>query len=188
MKYTNKGNKPTKTGFGEGVFAAARQNKDVVGLGGAVTEYLAEHHPIRVCRIGMDDRFGESGQASALMNKYGLDAAGIVNRVLAEVAKDDLSLFIPKLDKPFSTYPKSLYTSKILYEGYDYHDEQTFEDCYDTKVYRHYIDQGKRGHEVRETLARSLHDHFITHELYKMLDLYHEKDVIGVIVRFREGR
>ena len=35
------------------------------GLGGAVTEFLAENHPIRVCRIGMDDRFGESGQASA---------------------------------------------------------------------------------------------------------------------------
>ncbi|MBR1513305.1 MAG: hypothetical protein IJ622_03330 [Bacteroidales bacterium] len=151
------------------------------GLGGAVTEFLAEHHPIRVCRIGMDDRFGESGQASALMHKFGLDAAGIVNRVLEEVSKDDLSVFIPKMDKPFSTYPKRLYTSKILYDGYDFHDEPTFATCYDSKVYKHYIDQGKQGHEVRETLARSLHDHFITHELYKMLDLYDEKDVIGIM-------
>ena len=151
------------------------------GLGSAVSEYLSEHHPIRVCRIGMNDRFGESGQASALMHKYGLDAAGIVNRVLEEVAKDDLSVFIPKMDKPFSTYPKSLYTSKILYEGYDFHDESTFENCYDTRVYKHYINQGKRGHEVRETLARSLHDHFITYQLYRMLDLYDEKDVIGIM-------
>ena len=151
------------------------------GLGSAVAEYLSEHHPIRVCRIGMNDRFGESGKASALMHKFGLDAAGIVNRVLEEVAKDDLSVFIPKMDKPFTTYPKSLYTSKILYDGYDFHDEPTFENCYDTKVYKHYIDQGKRGHEVRETLARSLHDHFITYELYKMLDLYDEKDVIGIM-------
>ena len=151
------------------------------GLGSAVAEYLAEHHPIRVCRIGMDDRFGESGKAAALMHKFGLDAAGIVNRVLEEVAKDDLSVFIPKMDKPFSTYPKGLYTSKILYDGYDFHDESTFENCYDTKVYKHYIAQGKRGHEVRETLARSLHDHFITYELYKMLDQYDEKDVIGIM-------
>ena len=151
------------------------------GLGGAVSEYLAEHHPIRVFRIGMNDRFGESGQASALMHKFGLDAAGIVNRVLEEVAKDDLSVFIPKMDKPFSTYPKGLYTSKILYEGYDFHDESTFTTCYDSKVYRHYINQGKQGHEVRETLARSLHDHFITHALYKMLNQYDEKDVIGIM-------
>ena len=151
------------------------------GLGGAVAEYLAEHHPIRVARIGMNDRFGESGQASALMHKFGLDAAGIVNRVLEEVAKDDLSVFIPKMDKPFPTYPKHLYTSKVLYDGYDFHDESTFATCYDSKVYKHYIDQGKQGHEVRETLARSLHDHFITHELYKMLDLFDEKDVIGIM-------
>jgi predicted Rossmann-fold nucleotide-binding protein len=82
---------------------------------------------------------------------------------------------------PFDTYPKKLYDSKRLYEGYDWHDESTFENCHDTQVYRHYIAQGKRGHEVRETLARALHDHFITHELYKMLDLYDEKDVIGVM-------
>ncbi len=151
------------------------------GLGGAVSEYLSENHPIRVYRIGINDRFGESGQASALMHKYGLDAAGIVNRVLEEVAKDDLSVFIPKMDKPFSTYPKGLYTSKILYEGYDFHDESTFPTCYDSKVYKHYIDQGKQGHTVRETLARSLHDHFITHALYKMLHHYDEKDVIGIM-------
>ena len=157
------------------------EHQAIGGLGSAVSEYLSENHPIRVFRFGINDRFGESGQASALMHKYGLDAAGIVNRVLEEVAKDDLSVFIPKMDKPFSTYPKGLYTSKILYEGYDFHDESTFPTCYDSKVYKHYIDQGKQGHEVRETLARSLHDHFITHALYKMLHHYDEKDVIGIM-------
>ena len=151
------------------------------GLGSAVAEYLAEQHPIHVYRIGMNDCFGESGQASALMHKFGLDSAGIVNRVLEEVGKDDLSVFIPKMDKPFSTYPKSLYTSKILYEGYDYHDESTFETCYDTRVYRSYMSFGQRGQDVRETLARSLHDHFITHHLYNLLSHYDEKMVIGVM-------
>ena len=151
------------------------------GLGGAVTEFLAENHPIRVCRIGMNDSFGESGQAMALMHKYGLDSAGIVHRVLDEIAKDDLSLYIRKLGLPFDPYPKKLYTSKTLYEGYDWHDESTFENCHDSVVYRHYVSQGKRGHQVRETLARALHDHFITHELYKMLDLYDERDVIGIM-------
>ena len=151
------------------------------GLGSAVAEYFCENHPIRVYRIGMNDRFGESGQASALMHKFGLDAAGIVKRILAEVGKDDLSLFIPKLGKPFSTYPKCLYTSEKLYDGYDYHKESTFASCYDTNVYKHYLNQGQRGHTVRETLARALHDHFITYALYKMLSRYDEKDVVGIM-------
>ena len=151
------------------------------GLGGAVAEFLSERHPIRVCRIGMNDCFGESGKASVLMHKYCLDAAGIVNRVLEEIKNDDLSVFIPKMDKPFSTHPSSLYTSKILYEGYDYHDESTFENCYDTRVYRSYMSYGQRGKDIRETLARSLHDHFITYHLYKLLDQYDEKMVVGVM-------
>lgn len=157
------------------------EHQIVGGLGSAVTEFLSEVHPIRVCRIGMNDIFGESGQASALMHKFGLDSAGIVNRVLEEVKKDDLSVFIPKMDKPFSTYPKSLYTYKMLYDGYDYHEESSFEECYDTKVYRNYMSFGQRGKDVRETLARSLHDHFITYHLYKLLDRYDEKMVVGVM-------
>lgn len=152
------------------------------GMGSAVAEFLAEHHPIRVIRIGMKDQFGESGQASALIHKYNLDAAGIVNRILFEESRDDLSVFIPKMDKPFPTYPRKLYTSKELYDGYDYHDDSTFETCFDTRVYKHYISYGKqRGKDVRETLARSLHDHFITRCLYHLLDLYDEKMVVGIM-------
>ena len=151
------------------------------GLGGAVAEFLAENHPIRMCCIGMDDRFGESGQASALMHKFGLDAASIVRRVVEIVSNDDLSLYFRKMGKPFDIYIKKLYDSEKLYDGYDYRNESTFTNCHDMKVYQHYIAQGKRGHEVMETLARALHDHFITHQLYKMLDLYDEKDVIGIM-------
>lgn len=163
------------------VIFTVEEHQTAGGLGGAVTEFLSEHHPIRVCRIGVNDSFGESGKAAELMHGFGLDAEGIVKRVLAEIAFEDLSIFIPRMGKPFSTYPKGLYTSKILYEGYDYHDDSTFETCFDTRVYNHYISFGKRGKDVRETLARSLHDHFITHALYKLLDHYDEKMVIGVM-------
>ena len=47
------------------------------GLGGAVAEVLAEKCPTKMCRIGVRDRFGESGPAAALLHKYGLDADGI---------------------------------------------------------------------------------------------------------------
>ena len=157
------------------------EHQIIGGLGSAVAEFLSQRHPIRVNRIGMNDQFGESGQASALIHKYGLDSAGIVKRVLEEVSKDDLSVFIPKMGKPFSTYPKSLYNSKILYDGYDYHKNSTFENCFDSKVYKHYIHFGKFVQDVRETLGRCLHDHFITYHLYRLLIQYDEKMVIGVM-------
>ena len=51
------------------------------GLGSAVCECLAEKHPAKVVRIGMRDKFGESGPAAELIHKYGLDAEGIVKTV-----------------------------------------------------------------------------------------------------------
>ena len=105
----------------------------------------------------------------------------ISESMIREMTAEELGAFVSNLDKPFSTYPKGLYNSKILYKGYDYHDESTFETCYDTRVYRSYMSFGQRGQDVRETLARSLHDHFITHHLYTLLSRYDEKMVVGVM-------
>lgn len=51
------------------------------GLGGAIAELLSEKHPTRLVRIGMPDKFGESGQARALLEKYELTAIHIVQKV-----------------------------------------------------------------------------------------------------------
>ena len=53
------------------------------GLGGAVSECLAEKCPTFVKKIGIYDTFGESGPAAALLQKYGLDADGIYRQVKA---------------------------------------------------------------------------------------------------------
>ena len=175
---------------GEILVQAAEQTRLIItveehqksgGLGSAVTEFLTEVHPIKVVRIGVEDRFGESGKATELMHKYGLDAQCIYERVMKEMASDELGLFTPHLGKPFSVYPKCLYTSDILYKGYDCHHESTFETCYDTKVYKHYLEEEERGPDVQETLARALHDHFITHAVYKLLKEYDEKMVVGIM-------
>lgn len=44
------------------------------GLGGAVAELLSEKFPVALKRIGMQDRFGESGNPDELLNKFGLTA------------------------------------------------------------------------------------------------------------------
>ena len=72
------------------VVAAAKETGKVVtveehsvvgGLGGAVCEVLAEKAPTKVLKIGMNDMFGESGSAKALLEKYELDAAGIYKKI-----------------------------------------------------------------------------------------------------------
>lgn len=47
------------------------------GLGGAVAEMLAEVRPVPIRRIGIRDRFGESGAPDVLMEKFGLTAKHI---------------------------------------------------------------------------------------------------------------
>jgi transketolase len=48
------------------------------GLGGAVAELLGEQLPTPMIRIGMKDRFGESGEPGELLKHFGLDAPHIV--------------------------------------------------------------------------------------------------------------
>ena len=47
------------------------------GLGGAVAELLGENFPVPLRRIGMNDRFGESGEPQELLAHFGLDAKHI---------------------------------------------------------------------------------------------------------------
>ena len=55
------------------------------GLGSAVCEVLCEECPTKVLRVGVEDRFGESGPAVELLHKYELDAEGIYKKVKAFV-------------------------------------------------------------------------------------------------------
>lgn len=53
------------------------------GLGGAVSEVLCENHPAKVYKIGMRDRFGESGKPEDLYAKYELDSHGVFKHVMS---------------------------------------------------------------------------------------------------------
>lgn len=56
----------------------AEEAQEAGGLGGVIAELLADEHPTKMVRIGMQDRFGESGAPSELLEHFGLDAASIV--------------------------------------------------------------------------------------------------------------
>jgi len=50
------------------------------GLGSAIAEELSRHCPVRIDRLGIDDRFAESGEYMALLEKYGLSSGHIEAR------------------------------------------------------------------------------------------------------------
>jgi transketolase len=52
------------------------------GLGGAVSEFLSEVHPTRVKRLGVRDRFGESGDPRELLEHFGLTGKHIARAIL----------------------------------------------------------------------------------------------------------
>lgn len=68
-----------------GKVVTVEEHSTIGGLGSAVAETLCEEAPTKVLRIGIDDQFGESGPATELIHKYGLDAEGIYNKVKAFV-------------------------------------------------------------------------------------------------------
>lgn len=94
---------------------------------------------------------------------------------------DTSCLVFPNFNKPFKTFPNQLYDAASLYAGYDYQNGSSFDTCYDTMVYRHYLSFGKRHTDFVETMARSLHDHSITNALYELLNRYDEKMVVGIM-------
>jgi len=61
-----------------GVVVTAEEHQIINGLGSAVCELLSEELPTPVVRVGVDDRFGQSGDADALLAHYGLDVDGLV--------------------------------------------------------------------------------------------------------------
>ena len=64
-----------------GKVVTVEEHSVIGGLGSAVCDCLSEKLPTPVKKIGMQDVFGESGSAAALVAKYGLDAEGVYKTV-----------------------------------------------------------------------------------------------------------
>jgi transketolase len=60
----------------------AEEGQIAGGLGGALAELVAEQHPVPMRRVGMIDRFGESGTAAELLEHFGLTAAHLVKKAV----------------------------------------------------------------------------------------------------------
>ena len=61
-----------------GGIVTAEEHTVVHGIGAAVASAIAANHPVPIAMVGVQDVFGESGEAEELLRKYGLTAEKIV--------------------------------------------------------------------------------------------------------------
>lgn len=88
---------PTIKPLDEEAVIAAAQNSGAIltiedhtiygGLGSAVAEVLGEHCPVPMQRVGIQDRFGESGDPELLYRDHGMDVSGIVSAAKRLIAR-----------------------------------------------------------------------------------------------------
>lgn len=89
-------------------------------------------------------------------------------------------LHLPKMGET-SVFRSHLYTAHDLYDEYVPGHPETLQKCFDTRVYRHYLKTGKFPSNIREALARTLHDHSISDCLHNLLDTWPVKSLVGVM-------
>ncbi|MBO7709065.1 MAG: transketolase family protein, partial [Lachnospiraceae bacterium] len=64
-----------------GKVVTVEEHSVIGGLGGAVCEALSKLAPVPVLRIGVQDRFGESGPAVQLLELFRIDGKGVYEQV-----------------------------------------------------------------------------------------------------------
>jgi transketolase len=70
-----------------GCVVSAEEHQLNGGLGDSIAQYLSLHKPTPMEYVGVMDSFGESGKPAELMEKYGLNAASIVEKALKAIAR-----------------------------------------------------------------------------------------------------
>ncbi len=77
----------TKAAVETGAIVTVEDSSIIGGLGGAVAEIVAENAPVPMKRVGIKDRFGQSGTIPELKEEYELTARHIAQAVRESVKK-----------------------------------------------------------------------------------------------------
>jgi len=70
-----------------GGIVTAEEHTVVHGIGGAVASAVGASHPVPLAYVGVQDVFGESGEAEELLTKYGLTAKKIAEAAMGIVKR-----------------------------------------------------------------------------------------------------
>ena len=70
-----------------GCAVSAEEHQIAGGLGDSIAQVLIKNHLAPLEYVGVEDSFGESGTPAQLMEKYGLNAAAIVEKAIKAIAR-----------------------------------------------------------------------------------------------------
>ena len=70
-----------------GCIVTTEEHSVIGGLGGAVAEFLSENCPTPLVRHGVNDEFGRSGTAAAVLEAYGLTTEGLCTKIREALKK-----------------------------------------------------------------------------------------------------
>ena len=139
--------------------------------GGTLRHYAFQGIDFNKCMdMAMQCRFSDC----LFLGGFGVDN-------LRDRMDDSCSIFPRFQGLPFRAFRSGLYSAKSLYEGYRPGDPDSYKDCYDSKVYEHYLKAGKQTGDIKETLARILHDHSMNDGLDDFLRSFDEKSIVGIM-------
>ena len=82
---------------------------------------------------------------------------------------------------PYDVSRNQLYGASELYEGFNADDEASFQHCFDSRVYQHFIATGKQTSRVEESLARALHDHGMHIAMHEFNQKHDSRCYIGIM-------
>ncbi len=82
---------------------------------------------------------------------------------------------------PYNLERTSLYTIQELFDVFDYDDPESFDRCYDTRVYHHLVETGKLTDSPYEIAARAIHDLRIRVAMKDFLKGYEQQQVVGIM-------
>jgi transketolase len=69
-----------------GALVTAEEHSIIGGLGAAVAEAVTDTFPVPVKRVGLADRFAETGPYEAILERYGMSVAAVVTAARAAIA------------------------------------------------------------------------------------------------------
>lgn len=90
---------------------------------------------------------------------------------------------------PYSIMPEEIYTPEKLFDKFDMNrPDESFEECWDTRVYRHVMDTGKVPRVPGEIGARAIHDARLKQLLLENYTHIDRNRIIGVMGGHSLGR
>lgn len=82
---------------------------------------------------------------------------------------------------PFNVICNGLYSARDLYDVFDPQKPESFDCCYDTRVYRHMVKTGKMTTNPIEMVARAMHDCEMRRHMQAFLERYEPCQVVGIM-------